>query len=136
GPAATPYGTLALAHWLLQDADAAVIMSRQAAVGELAPLVEWREQFAAHGLLARDARQIEIDSFLTWAESPELSWSLALGGWHATILYTPLYVAACLLTISIWILFALFLAGVTDSAFWLIPLVAGLVFSFAMGTTI
>ncbi len=140
GPKATPYGTLALAHWLLQGADAAVILSRQAAVGELAPLVEWREQFAAHGLLARDARQIEIDSFLTWAESPELSWSFAprrwRAGWHATIFYTPVYFAVCLLTISIWILFALFLAGVTDSAFWLIPLVAGLVFSFAMGNTI
>jgi hypothetical protein len=139
GPAATPYGTLALAGWLMQPAEPDVIRSRQGAVAELAPLVEWREQLAAHGRLTRDARQAEIDAFLAWAESPPLSRDFALPlvrGWHATLFFAPVYWLACLLAVSIWILLALFLLGVVDTAFWLIPLVAGLVLSFAMGQTI
>ncbi len=115
------------------------ITSRQAAVAQLAPLTEWREQFAAHGQFARDARQIEIDAFLAWAESPPLSRDFAvpfMRGWHGTIFFGPVYGLACLLTLSIWILLALFVLGVTDAALWLIPLVAGLVLSFAMGKTI
>jgi hypothetical protein len=139
GPAATPYGTVALAAWLMQPADAEVIRSRQGAVDELTPLVEWREQLAAHGLLARDARQVEIDAFLAWAESPPLSRDFALPwtrGSHATLFFGPVYWLACLLTLSIWILLALFLFDVFDAAFWLIPTVAGLVLSFAMNKTI
>jgi len=138
GPAATPYGIVALAQWLLQAADPDAITSRQAAAAELAPLVEWREQFAAHGLLARGAREVEIGAFLAWAESPPFSRDFALPfrrGWHGTIFLGPVYAFAWLLTLSIWILLALFLVGIIDAALWLIPLVAGLALSFAMGRT-
>ena len=138
GPSATPYGARALANWLLHPADPDTITSRQTAVAELAPLVEWREQFAAHGLLARAAREIELEAFLAWAESAPLSRHFALPfrrGWHGTLFFGALYGLACLLMLAIWILLALFLLGVTDAALWLIPLVAGLVLSFAMGPT-
>ena len=61
-------GSTRLAAWLLAPADPDVVRARQAAVAELAPMDEWREQLAAHGVLARDARQREIDAFLAWAE--------------------------------------------------------------------
>jgi hypothetical protein len=122
GGAATPYGTVTLAGWLLRAAEPRAVTDRQGAAAELAPLVEWREQLAAHGLLASDARQAEIDAFLAWAESPVAS--------------SALYGVACALAVSIWILLALFLLDVIDAALWLIPLTLGLVLWFAMGKTI
>ena len=116
GPAATAGGRRCLATWLLQAADPDVVRTRQAAVIELAAADEWREQLDAHGELARDAREMEIGRFLAWAEGPE--WS-------------GLYAVAVVLTASIWTLFTLFLFGVIDASLWLIPLVAGIVLSFA-----
>jgi hypothetical protein len=102
----------------LQAAPAAVVQARQAAVSELSALDDWREQLSAYGELARSARQEEINTFLAWAEAPE--WS-SFG----------IYLVAVLLTFAIWFLFALFLLDIVDGAFWLIPLVAGLAWSFA-----
>ena len=138
GPAATPYGMVALSSWLLQPAEPDVIRSRQSAIEELARLVEWREQLAAHGLLARDARQVEIDAFLAWAESPPLARDFAVRvrpGLHATIFFTPVYWLVCALTAATWVLLALFVLGVVDAALWLLPMLAGLALWFAMGKT-
>ena len=138
GPASTARGSGTLAGWLLTAADPDVVVTRQAAVAELAPMDDWREQLGAHGELARDVRQAEIDSFLSWAEG---RWSAsfvnpALGGHHATIFLAIPYLAVLALTATIWILLALFLLDVTDGAFWLIPLVAGVVVSFAYASRI
>jgi hypothetical protein len=124
GPAATPYGTTTLAAWLLSPAEPDIIGARQAAVAELAPQADWRERFGAHGLLAGGARQIEIDAFVSWAEAAPLA------------RFRVVYASACILTASIWLLLALFLFDVIDSALWLIPMAAGLAWSFAMGKTI
>jgi hypothetical protein len=131
GPAATPRGSLALATWLLGAAAPEAIRQRQAAVEELAPGDQWREQLAAHGILAQGARQNEIDAFLQWAEGPGFTLHFARHGRHATVFLLPIYVVAVLLTLSIWILLALFVLGIVDAALWLIPLVIGLVLSFA-----
>ncbi len=139
GPAATAGGHVTLASWLLSPADADTIRSRQAAILELAAADEWREQFAAHGELARAARQAEIDRFLEWAEGPAWSPSLAIPvnrGLHATILPGVLYIIVLALTASIWILCALFMLDIIDAALWLIPLVAGVVLSFTYATRI
>jgi hypothetical protein len=138
GPASTARGSATLAGWLLTAADPDVVVTRQAAVSELAPMDDWREQLGAHGELARDVRQAEIDSFLSWAEG---RWSAsfvnpAVGGHHATIFLAIPYLAVLALTAAIWILLALFLLDVTDGAFWLIPLVAGVVVSFAYASRI
>lgn len=99
----------------------------------------WREQLAAHGVLARDARQPEIDAFVAWAEDgsilPTVDFqSRAVSGKHTTLLLDlPLRLLVYTLTAAIWILLTLFLTDVIDAALWLIPLVLGLVLSFAMG---
>jgi MutS-like protein len=127
GPAATPAGGTALAGWLLQGARPDDVRARQDAVAELATLKEWREQLAAHGILASGARQAEIDAFLSWAEGDA---SLASTG------RPVLRVAVFVLTGSIWILLGLRLMGAVQGAFWMIPLLAGLVLSFAMARRI
>lgn len=123
GPAATPAGSARLAGWLLAAAEPDEVRARQRAVTELAPLEDWRERLAAHGIRAAGARQVEIDAFLAWAESPA----------RPSRAWQPLVLA---LTASIWILGALHYAGVVQGAFWLIPAVIGLALWFAMGHTI
>ena len=124
GPAATPSGSARLAEWLLSAAAPDDVRARQAAVEELAGMETWREQLSAHGVLAGDARQVEIDAFLQWAEGPPVLASRFLR------------IVVVGLTAAILSLFTLFMAGTTDAALWLIPLVAGVVLSFAMGKTI
>jgi energy-coupling factor transporter ATP-binding protein EcfA2 len=107
-------------------------------VAELASMAEWREQLAAHGVLARDARQREIDAFLAWAEQGSILSGAdfavrAVPGTHATVFSdVPLRFLVYTLVAAIWILLALFLTGAIDAALWLVPLVLGLVLSFAM----
>jgi hypothetical protein len=139
GPAATPTGSLKLASWLLAASTPDIVRARQTAVRELAPADDWREQVAAHGELARGAQEAEIDAFLAWAEGPELSIDLAVPlvpGLHTTIFLFPLRVLVFALTASIWILFGLFLLGVIDAALWLLPLVIGIILSFALAKMI
>jgi len=134
GPSATAPGSVTLANWLLAAADPDVVRARQAAVDELGLRDDWREQLAAHGELARDARQVEIDAFLAWAEGPAWSKRFAIPtprGNHVTVVPGPIYVVILALTASIWALLAVFIAGITDAALWLIPMVAGIVLSFA-----
>jgi hypothetical protein len=135
---ATPGGSSRLAAWLLAPAAPDVVRGRQAAVAELASMAEWREQLAAHGVLARDARQREIDAFLAWAEQGSILSGAdfavrAVPGTHATVFSdVPLRFLVYTLVAAIWILLALFLTGAIDAALWLVPLVLGLVLSFAM----
>ena len=138
GPAATPGGSLELAGWLLASTEPDAVRARQAAVAELAPMDDWREQLAAHGILARDARQREIEAFVAWAEEgsvlPSADFAVrVVSGMHVTVFSDlPIRIAVYTLTAAIWILLALFLTGVIDAALWLIPLVLGLILSFVM----
>jgi hypothetical protein len=137
GPA-TPVGSARLAAWLLAPAEPDVIRARQAACAELAPLDDWREQLAAHGVLARGARQREIDGFLAWAEQgtvlPSADFTVRqVPGMHVTVFSdAPLELLIYGLMAAIWVPLALFLTGAIDAALWLVPLVIGLVVSFAM----
>jgi MutS-like protein len=142
GPAATPGGSTRLAAWLLASADPDGVRARQAAVAELAPMDDWREQLAAHGVLARDARQREIDAFVAWAEEGSSLPSVdvpvrAVRGAHVTVFSdVPLRFLVYALTVAIWILFALFMLDVIDAALWMIPLALGGILSFAMSKRI
>jgi hypothetical protein len=139
GPAATPTGSIKLATWLLASAAPDTVVARQAAVVELAPADDWREQLAAHGALAGQARQAEINAFLGWAEGPEPAVDFSLPfirGGHATVFLFPIQVLVVALTASIWILLALFLLGIIDAALWLLPLVAGIILSFALARVV
>ncbi|HMF59933.1 MAG TPA: hypothetical protein VK595_06160 [Vicinamibacterales bacterium] len=122
GPTATPGGSSRLAEWLLKAGSPDEIRRRQAAVAELASHDEWREQLAAHGVLARDARQREVDAFIAWAEGP------ALFGGRGPLLRAAVYTILG----SMWLL----LAVDRSSGLWLIPLVVGVVLSFAMARAI
>jgi hypothetical protein len=122
GPAATAGGAGVLARWLLKPAPKAEILRRQQAVEELAPEDEWRADLSAHGALSSSTRDAHLEMFLAWAE-----------GDSALARYTPLVrIAAIAITASTWILLALFYLSVTDTALWLLPLLAGLVLSFAL----
>lgn len=122
GPTATPGGSSRLAEWLLTAATPEAIRRRQAAVGELASHDEWRDELAAHGVLARGARQQDIDAFVAWAEGPG-----PLGA-HALLLKAVTFT----LLGSMWLLVAV--GG--SSGWWMIPLVLGVALSFAMTRTI
>jgi MutS domain V len=121
GPAATMRGRTTLAAWLLQPAPRTEVIARQAAVAELATADDWRLKLEAHGVRAGGARQLEIDRFLAWAEGPAAFGRNAglLRGMVLTILVT------------MWVLIAAHATGVLPVALWPIPLVAGLVLSFA-----
>jgi MutS-like protein len=127
GPAATAAGARTLQDWVLAPAPASEIANRQRAVAELSAAVEWREHFAAHGRLAERVRRAELEAFLRWAES-------AGPFTRPTIL--RLRVAVLAITAAIWVLIALQAAGVAEAAYWLIPVVAGMILSFVTASHI
>ena len=122
GPSATLAGADALRDWLLHPAPPAVIAARQTAVAELAPALDWREHFAAHGRLAAGVRRAEFDAFLRWAESP---------GPFGVPALRRLRVAVVLTTAAIWLLILLHAAGAISAAWWLVPITLGMILSFA-----
>ena len=122
GPAATAGGRTTLVRWLLNPAPRAEIVARQAAIADLAPLDAWREQFAAHGVLATGATDVEVGRFLAWAEGD------AAFGRNAALVRAMVL----MLTGALWLLIALHATGIVDAAFWGVPLVAGLVLSYSM----
>jgi MutS domain V len=126
GPAATATGARRLAEWLLTPAPSDVVRARQDAAAALAPLDEWRERLSAHGVRSSSARHEEIERFLSWAEGEPF-----LGG-----RYGLLRIAVLALTGTIWVLVALFAAGITDAAVWLLPVVLGLMLSFPLAGSI
>ncbi|HEU4926162.1 MAG TPA: hypothetical protein VFT24_03895 [Vicinamibacterales bacterium] len=122
GPAATAAGARTLQDWVLAPAPASEIANRQRAVAELSAAVEWREHFAAYGRLADGVRRAELEAFLRWAESR---------GPFTRPTILRLRVAVLAITAAIWVLIALQAAGVAEAAYWLIPVVAGMILSFA-----
>jgi ABC-type multidrug transport system fused ATPase/permease subunit len=122
GPAATAAGARTLQEWVLAPAPASDIATRQRAVAELSAAVEWREQLAAHGRLAGGVRRAELEAFLRWAES---------AGAFTRPTTLRLRTAVLAITAAIWVLIGLQAAGVAEAAYWLIPVAAGMILSFA-----
>ncbi len=120
GPGATALGRATMARWLLAPADGDEIAARQAAVAELAAPPEWREEFAAHGVVSGAARQAEVDRLFAWAEGrgPERGRRRVLQA------------SAIAIVTSQWLLFVFWWTGAIAAALWLIPLLAGIVLSF------
>lgn len=67
----TGLGKRRLAAWLNGPAPPAEVRLRQAAVRELAPLLDWRQDFQALGLRAAESKK-EPGAFLDWLEEPAL----------------------------------------------------------------
>ena len=122
GPAATPFGARALAFWLLEPAPPGEISARQRAIAELSGAADWREQLAAHGILAGAAGRAEIDALLAWAEGDD-----PLGP-NAAAIRALVYV----ITIGIAVLAALHAIGIITVALWLIPVLIGVILSFLL----
>jgi hypothetical protein len=123
GPASTAAGRLQLARWLIEPASPQEVRERQEAAGRLAAEDDWRLEMAAHGVLAGAARQPDIDRFLAWAEGQDPFGHRAFA----------LRAAVLLIVVTMWVSIALYATGVTNVAFWAIPLVLGIVLSFATG---
>jgi hypothetical protein len=68
GTVSTPPGEATLARWLLHPAAPAAIRERQAAVAELAPLLDLRDELALRGRLMGPASG-DPEPFLEWAEA-------------------------------------------------------------------
>ncbi len=69
GTAHAPPGRSTLADWLLHPAPPAGILERQAAVAELAPALDFRQQLEAR-TLSMAGISPDVEPFLSWAESP------------------------------------------------------------------
>jgi hypothetical protein len=118
GRPASAEGARRLWQWLLGSAGPDDIRARQAAVDELASKREWRETLSIEGQLTLVSPS-DLDRFLEWAES------------SGRTVPRVLQVVAWALPATIWALAALFFKGVTDGAWWLIPVVVGIVLSYA-----
>ncbi|HET7697259.1 MAG TPA: hypothetical protein VFK57_16215 [Vicinamibacterales bacterium] len=118
GRPATSGGAGRLWGWLLAPAAPAAIADRHAAIEELAGAREWREQLDVEGVRT-SVTPDELGRFLEWAEGRERA---------VPRIMKP---AAIALPIAIVLLGALFFTGATDAAWWLIPMTAGIVLSFA-----
>ncbi|MFY9724799.1 MAG: hypothetical protein WAJ87_04850 [Bryobacteraceae bacterium] len=84
--ARTRAGEQTLARWLLEPADPPLVTSRQAAVEELRPRLDLREDLA---VLAEDARTgVDADSLAAWGEAPPRlgGRGLRLALWACTLL--------------------------------------------------
>lgn len=121
GPASTPRGRTVLTTWLIEPSRRAQIVERQTAVAALVPVDQWRIVMAAHGVLTAGVRQHDVDGFLEWAEGPQ-----PFGRFGPA-----LQVAVFTILFTLWASIAMHVAGLTSVALWPIPLIAGLVLSFA-----
>jgi len=124
GTARTVPGRDTLAAWLLTPARPDEVVLRQRAVAELAPLLEFRQQYEAKGLEAGHVSLRRLEGFLKWAESRDtpvhppwlVPWCRVLG---------PVSGAA-----AVW-LFAAWLGGNTLGVLWIVPVLANAMLVYA-----
>lgn len=62
-------GHQTLANWFLKPSDIDIIIARQEAIKELAPLYDWRQQLQAHGL-AQQIKQATEGKLAGWLQQP------------------------------------------------------------------
>lgn len=118
GTVSTAPGRALLREWLLSPASPDEIAARQAAVAELAPSIDLRDELAAGGRIAEDPTPGALERFLDWSESD---------GWLAD--RRALVWAARLIppiTIALGVLHA---TGVIGWPAWLLPLAAAVAVS-------
>jgi hypothetical protein len=121
GTVSTGMGWERLRGWLMDPADPETVLARQARVGDLAPRLDWRQQFERLGRAsARDGKQTDPEPFLAWAEGePWLAkrrWLLALA-WIGPVMLVLLAAgqAVGLVSAPLWplaLVFNLVVAGV------------------------
>lgn len=113
----TGTGLRILARWLSAPATLDDIVERQAAVAELAPLVDLRQSLAASARAGRIEGH-DVEGFLEWAETPPWFSRHAWAVW-----------AARGLTAVTVLLVLMHAGGLLDQPFWLAAAVANLIFT-------
>jgi hypothetical protein len=118
----TSPGRMALRRFLLEPAAAASVRERQAAVAELAPVIDVREEITVRGRLMPKTTSAGTERFLRWAEGE--SWLSQRRGlvWTAR--------SFTLLTAT---LIGLDIAGLFPYTAWVTMLGVNLVFTYAVG---
>jgi ABC-type multidrug transport system fused ATPase/permease subunit len=119
GTVATPPGRHTLRSWLLEPATPPTVGERQAAVTELATLVDIREEITLRGRTIPQLSEAKIEKFLAWAESDPWLSSRFHVVWMARLL--PLVTLA---------LIALNIAGRVPYVAWMASIVVNLAFTF------
>jgi hypothetical protein len=119
----TRVGADALEGWLLTPAEPATIRERQAAVAELAPLAEWREELIWRGR-ATGTPSPDPEQFLAWAEDQPFLVERQALLWGARI-SPPLF----------WVLLLAHGGGLIGWPLWLIPLAANLLLGWQLAGT-
>jgi hypothetical protein len=96
GTTSTRPGADLLTDWLLAPAPSEVVRGRQAAVRELAPAIDFRDELQAMGRIAGPVEPEQLQVLLEWAESP--SWLVHKRGlrWFSVALPTLLVVTSAL----------------------------------------
>ncbi|TLU95844.1 MutS-related protein [Dyadobacter sediminis] len=65
----TEAGKIRLAEWLMQPAERGMVLERQKAVAELAPEIDWRQQFQAAGMPFANPKSSYVQ-LVKWIETP------------------------------------------------------------------
>ncbi len=118
----TPPGRRQLRAWLLEPSEPGTIRERQAAVAELATLIDEREEITVRGRMMPDEPPARLETFLAWAEDePWLSRKKPLV-WSARLLSA---VPAAFVVLDI--------ADVVPYTAWVLALIVNLAFSYLAG---
>ena len=121
GTVGTAPGLATLADWLLAPAAPDEIRARQAAVADLAPRIELRDELAGLARLQPRSNPGDVEHFLSWAEGEP--WLLR----RPALIWATRALAAVNLA-----LIAADVAGLTGPPYWLLSILAGLALSWAL----
>ena len=121
GTTGTGIGRARLRGWLLRAAPSAEARARQTAVRELVPRLDFRQDLQVAGRLAGDPDRAQLEAFLEWAEGGPWLRHRPLTTWISRLL--PLATVA---------LGVLHIEGTIDRPWWMLTLLAGIVFSATM----
>ncbi len=124
--AGTLIGERTFASWLANAAPPATITERQAAVAELAPEIDLRDELSLRGrLMSASDEKPDPDPFLRWAESAP---TLVMRKW--------LRPAALVSVVLLWALVFAQIFGLVNYPFWAVFAIINFVFSLTLGREI
>jgi len=124
--AGTLIGERTLASWLANAAPPATISERQAAVAELAPEIDLRDELSLRGrLMSAGDEKPDPDPFLKWAESAP---TLVTRKWLRPV--------ALVSVVLLWVFALAQIFGLVHYPFWAIFAVVNFVFSLTLGREI
>ena len=123
GRSATVGGTSRVREWLFVPTGRLNITRRQAAIRELGPQPLWRESLLMEGMRA-SAPGLELQQFFAWAEGTKS----AVPPWIGTVVPILTFATLSLLEAQV--------VGWITGAWWISPMLAGVVLSFAFAGSI